>query len=130
MAKDKGMKFRVLEFSNFVILEGASRQARLHYGITKPWNYQTYPSRLRFSRKIPISLSPRPETLTTIICDFFIRGAALIDSASACADSRAGMIPSVSASRRHALSASVSEADTYSARPVSFNQACSGPMDG
>src|SRR5882724_2694104 len=86
--------------------------------------------RLRLSRKIPISLSPRPEIFTMTISDFFIFGARLMHSATACADSSAGMIPSVRASRVHASSASASEAATYSARFESASAACSGPIEG
>src|ERR1700677_4119701 len=87
-------------------------------------------SSFKFSRKIPTSLSPRPEILTITISDFFIFGARLITSATACADSSAGMMPSVRASTTVASSASASEAETYSARPESFSMACSGPTDG
>src|SRR5579884_3579438 len=83
-----------------------------------------------FSVKMPMSLSPRPEMLTTTTSFFFIRGARLMHSATACADSSAGMIPSMRASKRQASSASSSDADTYSARPVSRSQACSGPTPG
>src|SRR6266853_3224068 len=84
---------------------------------------------LRFSRKMPMSLSPRPETLTITTSDFFILGARLIHSATACADSSAGIMPSVRASITVASSASASDAGTYSARPVSLSMACSGPID-
>ena len=40
-------------------------------------------SNFRFSRKIPISLSPRPEMFTITTSDFFIPGARLIASATA-----------------------------------------------
>src|SRR5579864_1177718 len=83
-----------------------------------------------FSVKIPMSLSPRPEMLTTTTSFFFIRGARLMHSATACADSSAGMIPSIRASKLQASRASSSVADTYSARPVSRSQACSGPTPG
>src|SRR5262245_28256836 len=84
----------------------------------------------RFSRSIPTSLSPRPETFTITTSDFFIFGARLITSATACDDSSAGIIPSVRANSVQASSASASEAETYSARPESFSHACSGPIDG
>ena len=45
----------------------------------------------------------------------------------ACADSRAGIIPSSWVQRRNPRRASSSLATMYSARPESFNQACSGP---
>src|SRR4051812_9409910 len=89
-----------------------------------------YLSNRRFSRRMPISLSPRPDTFTMTMSDFLIFGARLIASTTACADSSAGMMPSVRASRVQAASASSSEAETYSARPKSFNHACSGPMEG
>src|SRR5262245_23356497 len=47
------------------------------------------------SLSIPISLSPRPEILTTTTSDRFILGARLMHSATAWADSSAGMIPSI-----------------------------------
>ena len=50
--------------------------------------------------------------------------------ASACADSNAHKMPSFSASRRNAASASASVAPTYCARPLSFRCACSGPTAG
>ena len=40
-------------------------------------------SNFRLSRKIPISLSPRPEMFTITTSDFFILGARLIASATA-----------------------------------------------
>ena len=40
-------------------------------------------SNFRFSRKIPMSLSPRPEMFTITTSDFFILGARLITSATA-----------------------------------------------
>src|SRR6267154_6284287 len=86
--------------------------------------------RLRLSRKIPMSLSPRPEIFTMTISDFFIFGARLMHSATACDDSSAGIIPSIRASRVHASSASASEAATYSARFESASAACSGPIEG
>src|SRR5579864_4125554 len=84
----------------------------------------------KLSLIIPMSLSPRPETLTIITSDFFIFGARFTHSAMAWADSIAGMIPSVRDSIRQASNASWSEAATYSARPLSASAACSGPMDG
>src|SRR6267378_5656957 len=86
--------------------------------------------RARFSLNIPMSLSPRPEILTITISDFFIFGALLMTSATACADSRAGIMPSVRANTTVASSASASEAGTYTARPVSLSMACSGPIEG
>ena len=77
-----------------------------------------------------MSLSPRPEMLTMTTSESFIFGARLMHSATACADSSAGIIPSVRASSEHASRASASEAETYSARPLSFSQACSGPTPG
>src|SRR5437660_6635981 len=87
-------------------------------------------SSLRLSRKIPTSLSPRPDTFTITIADYFILGARLITSATAFADSKAGIIPSVRARNVVASSASASEAGRYSARPASRNAACSGPIEG
>ncbi len=75
---------------------------------------------------MPMSLSPRPLTLTITTSLFFILGARLITSATACADSRAGMIPSSRAKVWHAARASASDAQTYSARPASFNRGVLG----
>lgn len=50
--------------------------------------------------------------------------------ASAWALSMAGMIPSVRDSSRSACIAASSVTGRYSARPVSFSQACSGPTPG
>src|ERR1700730_9185084 len=61
-----------------------------------------------------MSLSPRPEMFTITTSDFFIRGARLITSATACADSSAGMMPSVRASTVQAPRASLSDDETYS----------------
>src|SRR5580700_3526774 len=91
------------------------------------WSLQ---SNFRFSLKMPTSLSPRPEIFTMTISDFFIRGARFTTSATACADSSAGIMPSVRASNVQAARVSESEAATYSARPESFSSACSGPMEG
>ena len=52
---------------------------------------------------IPISLSPRPEMFAITISDFFILGARLTSSATACADSSAGIIHSVRASKSRGL---------------------------
>ena len=55
------------------------------------------------------SLSPRPEIVITSIWSFFIVGASLMAYATACADSIAGIIPSVLArySKAHTASSSV-----------------------
>src|SRR5260370_8564401 len=65
---------------------------------------------LRLSLNIPMSLSPRPETFTINRSDFFIFGARLMHSAPACADSSAGMIPSVRDRRLNASTVSSSQA--------------------
>ena len=59
---------------------------------------------------MPMSLSPRPERLTMRILSRPILGARLMASAMACADSSAGMMPSVRASSLAASSASASVA--------------------
>src|SRR5581483_7226519 len=73
-----------------------------------------------------ISLSPRPERLTIMSCSRESVGASLIAWARAWADSRGGMRCSVSGRRRSASSAAAAVAGTYSARPVSWSQACAG----
>ena len=50
--------------------------------------------------------------------------------ATACEDSRAGMIPSVWQRAAKPSIASASLTERYSARPVSFSQECSGPTPG
>src|SRR6266404_6474655 len=85
---------------------------------------------LRFSRRMPMSLSPRPETFTITTSDFFILGARLIHSATACADSSAGITPSVRESVVKASNASWSDTAVYSARLESKSAACSGPSMG
>ena len=49
-----------------------------------------------------MSLSPLPESVITIDSDFFIFLAIFTAYAIACADSNAGMIPSVRVSKRNA----------------------------
>src|SRR5262249_26727304 len=58
----------------------------------------------RFSRRMPISLSPRPLIFTITTSPFFIFGARLMISATACDDSSAGMMPSDRARVLHASS--------------------------
>src|SRR6202008_2787944 len=82
------------------------------------------------SATVCMSLSPRPERLTRRIASFFIAGAIFIACATACADSSAGMMPSVRHSSWKALSACSSSIATYSARLLSLSQACSGPTPG
>jgi hypothetical protein len=67
--------------------------------------------------RIPISLSPRPERFTTSMSCAAIVGASFRASATACALSSAGRIPSVRASLTTASSAAASSCETYSARP-------------
>lgn len=57
-------------------------------------------------------------------------GAIFSAPASACELSIAGMIPSVRQSSSNAAIASVSVTGAYVARPLSCNQACSGPTPG
>src|SRR3990170_6925003 len=82
------------------------------------------------SATVCMSLSPRPERLTSRIASFGMVGAIFIACASACADSRAGMMPSLRHSSWNAFSASSSSTATYCARLLSFSQACSGPTPG
>ena len=77
-----------------------------------------------------MSLSPRPDNVTTIESDFDLVLAILIACETACADSSAGMIPSVLVSVKKALMASLSVALLYFTLPVSFKNACSGPTPG
>src|SRR5690606_10667522 len=77
-----------------------------------------------------MSLSPRPDRLTTIRWSLGSVGARLKTSASACEDSSAGMTPSRRQHLWKASSASWSVIEVYSTRPISCNQACCGPMPG
>src|SRR2546421_9293450 len=71
------------------------------------------------------SLSPRPERFSSTSCS-----SSSATRANAWAGSSAGTIPSVRARRRKASTASSSEVVTYSARPESRRNACSGPEPG
>src|SRR6185295_13764100 len=79
---------------------------------------------------VPMSLSPRPETLTMTIAPSGSDAATFGSAAIAWALSSAHRIPSVRARRWNPASASVSVTDRYLARPVSFRKACSGPTPG
>ena len=57
-------------------------------------------------------------------------GASFMAWATAWADSMAGMMPSMRLVYSKAFTASSSVTGTYSARPMSWSQACSGPMPG
>src|SRR4029079_12872248 len=74
------------------------------------------------SATVCMSLSPRPERLTSRMALLGIVGAIFIACATACADSSAGMMPSVRHSVWKAASASSSVTDTYCARPLSLSQ--------
>ena len=78
---------------------------------------------------VPMSLSPRPERLTRIVAPG-ISFASRMVPAIACADSMAGMMPSVRASSANASIASASVTGSYVARPVAARCACSGPTPG
>ncbi len=76
------------------------------------------------------SLSPRPESVATMILSLGMLGAAFITYASACDDSIAGMIPSVRERYSKACTASSSVTAMYFALPMSESHACSGPIPG
>src|SRR5688500_8321898 len=82
------------------------------------------------SATVCMSLSPRPERLTSRIASFGMVGAIFIACATACADSRAGMMPSLRHSSWNACRASWSSTATYCARLLSLSQAFSGPTPG
>src|ERR671913_443357 len=82
------------------------------------------------SATVCMSLSPRPERLTRRIASLAIVGAIFMACATACADSSAGMMPSVRQSSWSAASASSSGTATYAARLLSFGHACWGPTPG
>ena len=67
---------------------------------------------------------------TVVLSTDSIVGARLTTSASAWLGSSAGMMPSTRVRSWNASSASVSMIGTYSTRPVSCSQECSGPMPG
>src|SRR5438093_1618103 len=79
------------------------------------------------SETVCMSLSSRPERLTRRIASCFIDGAIFIVCAIVCADSSAGMMPSLRQSSWNAASASSSVTATYSARLLSLSQTCSEP---
>lgn len=74
---------------------------------------------LKISITCSISLSPRPDTVTTRISSLFISLASFSTNAIACELSNAGMIPSVLVSNCKAFSASSSVAYPYLTRPIS-----------
>ena len=77
-----------------------------------------------------MSLSPRPDNVTTIESDFDLVLAIFIACETACADSNAGIIHSVFVSIKKALMSSRSVALLYFTFPASFKNACSGPTPG
>lgn len=76
------------------------------------------------------SLSPRPDSVTTMILSFGMVGATFMTYASAWDDSMAGMMPSVLDRYSKAWTASSSVIATYLALPMSWSHACSGPTPG
>src|SRR5262249_25090585 len=74
--------------------------------------------------RVVISLSPRPDTLTTMTFAGPMRGAISRKAAIAWALSSAGMMPSLLARSSRPSSASRSVTLTYVARPESLSQAC------
>ena len=77
-----------------------------------------------------MSLSPRPDSVTTTDLDFFIFFATFIAYAIACADSSAGMIPSVLVRTKNAFITSSSVIALYFTRFLSLRNECSGPTPG
>ena len=77
-----------------------------------------------------MSLSPLPDSVTTIDSVFFIFFEILIAYAIAWADSNAGIIPSVLVNIKNALITSSSVTALYSTRFLSLRYACSGPTPG
>src|SRR6185312_13218557 len=76
------------------------------------------------------SLSPRPDRLHRISASCGYSRASLMAWATAWLDSSAARMPSCRHSRWNAAKASSSVTPTYSARPTSFRNACSGPTPG
>ena len=79
---------------------------------------------------VSTSLSPRPDSVTTIDWVFFIFEANFIAYATACEDSSAGKMPSSLLRVRNASTASLSVAEVYCARLRVFSKLCSGPTPG
>ena len=75
---------------------------------------------------VKMSLSPRPDMLITIAWSGRIRGASLKAWTKACADSMAGMMPSVRMARPSASITSRSVADAKRTRPRSPRSARMG----
>ena len=75
-------------------------------------------------------MSPRPESVTTMILSVGMVGATFMTYASAWDDSMAGMMPSVLERYSKACTASSSVIATYFALPMSWSHACSGPTPG
>src|SRR6202041_509776 len=84
----------------------------------------------RCSATAKMSLSPRPHMFITRRWSRGRLGAIFATCASACAGSSAGMMPSSLLHSWNASSASRSVIETYSTRPRSCSQECSGPMPG
>jgi hypothetical protein len=76
------------------------------------------------------SLSPRPHEIHDQDLILGHVGRDLGDMGERMAGSSAGRMPSVRESSLKASSASLSVTGTYSTRPMSFSQECSGPMPG
>src|SRR6185437_3210334 len=87
-------------------------------------------SKIRISLTCATSLSPRPLTHRRIGSSFCQRPRWEAIQLTACAVSRAGMIPSRRLSSWNPFSASRSVTATYWARPVSLRYECSGPTPG
>ena len=75
------------------------------------------------------SLSPLPDRFMSTVWPAMF-GASRAIHANACAHSRAGMMPSVFASRLKPPMTYSSVTDGYSARPISERYECSGPTPG
>src|SRR5947209_13449239 len=84
------------------------------------------------SRTWATSLSPLPERVMSTVDPGGSASlpAARTTHANACADSRAGMMPSVWLNSLKASRTSASVADTYVARPLAARYECSGPTPG
>src|SRR5690606_11089267 len=88
---------------------------------------EAYP---KYLAAVSMSLSPRPDRFTRIMPSSPSSLPSLMAPASACADSIAGMMPSVRDTSWNACIASSSVTAVYSALPVSFSHECSGPTPG
>lgn len=113
-----------------VVMNGMSavRCSALSLSKTRSIGFMLQPSEISHNRFHVLVSAPRK--MTAIVWPAGRDGASFITWATAWADSKAGMMPSVRDSSWRASSASASVTGKYSARPMSLRYACSGPIPG